>query len=122
MNQLLAIAAGGAAGSVLRYWLAQAVQTSSARGFPFGTVTVNVIGCLLIGWLYVLLARDANETLRAGVLIGILGGFTTFSAFSLETFLLIEHAEWLKAVANVLVSVTLCIAATALGIYIGKLW
>lgn len=122
MMQWVAIGVGGALGSVLRYWLSTTVYAAAGRGFPYGTLAVNVLGCFVMGLLFVLfLERLTDSTIwRAGILIGLLGGFTTFSAFSIETFNLVEQGESLKALANVLLSVLLCIGATWLGVVLGR--
>lgn len=122
MGQVLAIAAGGALGSVLRYWLSTGVHSWLGRGFPYGTLVVNVLGCLVMGFLFVLfLERLADSAvLRAGVLIGVLGGFTTFSSFSIETFSLIEQGAWPQALLNMFASLLLCLAATALGVLLAR--
>jgi CrcB protein len=122
MKHLLAIGVGGAAGSLLRYWLSSWVHTFAGRGFPYGTLAVNVVGCLAIGFLFVLfLERFADSAVwRAALLIGVLGGFTTFSTFSIETFSLIESGEPLKALANALLSVILCLGATWVGVILGR--
>jgi len=120
--QLLAVAAGGAIGSVLRYLVSTGVYSLSGRNFPYGTLAVNVIGCLLMGLLFVFLVeRLAGAAVwRAGILIGVLGGFTTFSAFSIESFNLIEQGELMKAGINVIASVMICIGATWLGVILGR--
>lgn len=122
MNQILAIALGGALGSVARYGLSNGMYALFGRGFPYGTLAVNVLGSLLMGFLFVLfLERFASDgVLRAGVLIGVLGGFTTFSSFSIETFNLIESGEILKGGLNMALSLVLCIMATWLGVIIGR--
>lgn len=122
MNQLIAIGVGGALGSVLRFLLSTWTHTFTGRAFPYGTLTVNVLGCLAMGFLFVMfLERFAdNAVWRAAVLIGVLGGFTTFSSFSIETFNLIEQGEVLKALANVTLSVVLCLSATWLGVIVGR--
>ncbi len=122
MNQLLAIAIGGALGSVARYGLSNGIYALFGRGFPYGTLAVNVLGSLAMGFLFVLfLERFASDgVLRAGVLIGVLGGFTTFSSFSIETFNLIEGGELLKGGLNMALSLVLCIVATWLGASIGR--
>ncbi len=118
MNQVMAIAAGGAIGSVLRYGLSILVQTLAGRGFPFGTLAVNVLGCLAMGFLFVLLDERTGEgaVWRAGLLIGVLGGFTTFSAFSIETFSLVEQGALAKAAGYMAASLILCVGATAAGV------
>jgi CrcB protein len=122
MKQVLAIALGGAAGSVLRYWTSLGAHHLFGRGFPYGTLAVNVLGSLAIGILYVLLVERSSLGVewRAALITGFLGGFTTFSAFSLETMMLLEQAEHLKAVLNIAVSVALCLAAALIGLYAGR--
>jgi len=113
---LLLIALGGAAGSVLRYLIGGAVQNLSSRGFPIGTLSVNILGCLLIGILARLfLNMQTAMAMRAFLIVGFCGGFTTFSAFSHETVGLIEGGEFVRAGGYILLSVTLCIAATFAG-------
>lgn len=118
MNQVMAIAAGGALGSVLRYGLSTWVHSLAGRGFPYGTLAVNVLGCLAMGFLFVLLVERMGESAiwRAGLLIGVLGGFTTFSTFSIETFNLIEQGAMAKAAGNMAASLVLCVGATWLGV------
>ena len=121
MNHVIAIAIGGAAGSVLRYWMSTAVYNLLDRAFPYGTLAVNVLGCLLMGVLFVVFAgRGTGDVLRAGILIGVLGGFTTFSAFSMETYTLIEEGALLKALLNMAASLVLCIGAIWAGIVIAR--
>jgi CrcB protein len=122
MNHVFAIAGGGAVGAVLRYWVSNWVYTFSGKGFPYGTLAVNVLGSLLMGFLFVwLLERLSNElTLRAFLLIGLLGAFTTFSTFSIETLNLIETGQLARALANVLLSVALCLAAASLGVLLAR--
>lgn len=122
MRQMLAIAAGGAAGSLLRFWMSNWVHSFAERSFPYGTLVVNVLGCLLMGFLFVLFIDrlSDNPVLRAGILIGVLGGFTTFSSFSIETFNLIEQGAWIKAVANMSGSLVLCVGATWIGVILGR--
>ena len=95
MNQVLAIALGGSAGALLRFWVSTATYALVGRDFPYGTLAVNVLGCLAMGGLYeVLLDRvTLGVELRAALLIGLLGAFTTFSTFSFETLALIEQGS-----------------------------
>ena len=122
MQQLLYIAAGGALGAMLRYGVSNGVHMLFGRDFPYGTLTVNVLGSLLIGLLYILLIErySLGPQVRAILIIGVLGAFTTFSTFSLETYNLIEGGEFLKAILNVLLSVTLCLIAAWAGVMIGR--
>jgi fluoride exporter len=110
---LLLIALGGAVGSVLRYLVGGAAQHLSPRGFPIGTLAVNILGCLLIGILARLfLNMQTAGPMRAFLIVGFCGGFTTFSAFSHETAGLIQGGEYYRAAVYVLLSATLCIGAT----------
>ncbi len=122
MIQTLAIAGGGAIGALLRYWLANAVYALTGRGFPYGTLVVNVLGCLLMGMLMVLFVERLSLAAewRAAVLVGLLGAFTTFSTFSMETIALLEQGRWTAAAANTVASVVACIAATWLGVTLGR--
>lgn len=122
MKQILAIAVGGSLGALLRYGVANGVHAVLGRGFPYGTLVVNVSGCLAMGVLYVLLVERlaVSPEWRAALLIGVLGAFTTFSSFSMETFTLFEEGEWMKALMNVVLSVSLCLAAVWLGVLAGR--
>ena len=122
MSQVIAIAVGGAFGSVLRYGLSTWVHTLVGRGFPYGTLAVNVLGCMAMGVLFVLLVErmGASAVWRAGLLIGVLGGFTTFSSFSIETFNLIEQGAMAKAAGNMAASLVLCVGATWLGVILAR--
>jgi len=122
MTQMMAIAAGGAIGALLRYWTSLAVHSRLGSGFPYGTLMVNVLGSLLMGFLYIWLIERiaAGATLRAFLLIGVLGAFTTFSTFSMETLNLVEGGQLGKALLNVVVSVTVCITAAALGVFAAR--
>lgn len=113
---LFLIALGGAAGSVLRYLVGGRVQHFAPHGFPVGTLTVNVLGCLLIGALArVFLNMQTAGEWRALLVVGFCGGFTTFSTFSFETVGLIEGGEYARAATYIAGSVLLCITATFAG-------
>jgi CrcB protein len=116
--QLFAIAGGGALGAVARFLVSGTVYRLLGRDFPWGTLSVNLIGSFAMGLLFVLLLERSllAPELRAAVLIGFLGSFTTFSTFSLETLTLAEQGEILTALANVATSVVLCVAACWVGI------
>lgn len=123
MYQLAAIGLGGALGSMARFGLSTWVYSILGRNFPYGTFAVNVLGCLAMGVLFVLFTDRFGDSavLRAGVLIGVLGGFTTFSSFSIETFNLIEQGETAKAAVYIAGSLVVCVVSTWLGVLIGRL-
>jgi CrcB protein len=113
---LFLIAFGGAAGSLLRYLIGGAIQRLSPSGFPVGTLFVNVVGCFLIGvFVRFLLHMQTSPGMRALLVVGFCGGFTTFSTFSIETVGLIEGGEYARAATYIAVSVLLCITATFAG-------
>ncbi len=122
MSQVLAIAGGGAIGAVLRYWVSNSAYDLLGKDFPYGTLVVNVLGSLLMGFLAIwLLERTfGGAALRAFLLIGLLGAFTTFSAFSLETLNLMENGQLLRALSNALLSVVLCVLAAGLGVILAR--
>lgn len=110
---LFYVAAGGMLGSLLRYLL---FRVTPYAGFPLATLVVNVLGCFITGLLYVYLAqRAADNGLRLFLLTGVLGGFTTFSAFSLETLNLLQDGYPAKAMLNIAASITLCLLACLAG-------
>lgn len=122
MTNIMFIAAGGASGALLRYWVSNSVYALFGRAFPYGTLSVNVAGSLLMGLCYVMLYErlDVGVQWRAGLMIGMLGAFTTFSTFSIETLNLLESGDQVRAVINVLLSVTLCIIGCWAGMVIGR--
>ena len=125
--KILLIACGGGLGSVLRFALASFAQRHTAPittrcfgyALPAGTLAVNLVGCLLIGGLAALFIRHElpHEQYRLALTVGVLGGFTTFSAFGLDTFVLIQRGHWGFALLNVAVSCVAGTAAVALGFY-----
>ena len=119
--KILLVAIGSGLGGVLRYLVPGWI--GAAKGFPWATLMVNVVGSLLIGLLSGLLARHGGssaEAVRAFAVVGFCGGFTTFSTFSNETFRLIESNQWLSAAVYVGVSVVAGLAAVFLGYLISK--
>lgn len=122
MKALLFIAAGGAFGAVLRYGASVSVYSLFGRGFPYGTLFVNVSGSLLMGVLSVIMVErfDVGPEWRAAILVGVLGSFTTFSTFSIETLNLLEQGDMLRALANIVLSVLVCLLAVWFGVLIGR--
>lgn len=108
--KLLGIAIGGGLGALARYWLSGLVQ-GRGEGFPWGTLAVNALGCLLVGAVFERVPDDA----RAFVVIGVLGGFTTFSAFGHETVDLLRGGHTNLALANIALNVVVGIGAVVLG-------
>lgn len=118
MNGIFYIATGGVCGALLRYWVSNGIGNLFGRDFPYGTLTVNVLGSFLIGLLsFILLPRfETNPELRLALIVGLLGSFTTFSSFSLETIGLLQEGAIFRAFTNVILSVALCLLATWIGI------
>jgi fluoride exporter len=119
---LLAIALvflGGAAGSMWRYWWVGLVTQHLGETFPFGTLAVNISGSILAGVFSGFLMHVANSSLASALqqllVIGVCGGFTTFSSFSLQTFILIVDRRWLLALSNIVFSTGLSFGSVALG-------
>jgi CrcB protein len=112
LESTLWIALGGALGSVSRFWLALAFDALFASSFPWATVVTNITGSFVIG---AVAALPLGPLTRQFLMVGVLGGYTTFSAFSLQTLVLAQDGEWPKAAANVLASVILCLAAVWIG-------
>lgn len=118
---ILAIAIGGALGSVLRYLLSGAVQRATAAGFPYGTLAVNVLGCLIVGILVQrFTSAEPSSAARGLLVVGFCGGFTTFSAFSTETVGLVNGGEYARALLYVFLSVALCLLATVTGLILTR--
>jgi len=120
----LMVAAGGGMGALSRYWIAGVVSEWLDTRYPVGTAAVNLAGSMLIGVCYVcFFEREAmNDTARHLMMVGFLGGFTTFSTFSLDTVALLETGHFALALAYVLFTVLTCLAGTALAIYITRLF
>jgi CrcB protein len=119
MLTYLFIALGGALGSITRYWIAGAVAERVGEQFPWGTILINITGSFLIGLFFGLTGMEgrwlATPNTRAFLLVGICGGYTTFSSFSLQTLVLMRNGEWFRAGANCVISVILCLIAVWLG-------
>ena len=121
-QHLLLIACGGALGACLRFAISSGVAQVFGRGFPYGTLLVNVAGSMTIGLLYVVLTERVVEAgnWRAFLVVGLLGALTTFSTFSIETLNLLENGEPGRALANVAANVVLCLAGCWLGLLAGR--
>lgn len=119
MTNYLLVAAGSAVGGMARYGLSGVAGRWFGETFPWGTMLVNVSGSLIIGLIATLVAPDGRLLVgpdaRVFLMIGMLGGFTTFSSFSLETLNLVRDGEWLWASANVVLSMLLCLVAVWAG-------
>jgi CrcB protein len=121
MITIMQIALGGALGSVLRYLTTACATKLFGLGFPVGTLTVNILGSFLMGVLVAVLARVLPEQQyewRLFLAVGVLGGFTTFSAFSLDVVTLIQNQQHAQAAFYVLASVLLSVAALMLGLWL----
>lgn len=119
MKIAASIAVFCAGGGLARYYLSAWVYNLLGRGFPYGTFVVNIVGAFFIGVLMELSLRSTvlSDTLRIGLTVGFMGGLTTFSTFSYETFRLLEDGQFAVAFANVLASVAVCLFFTWLGIH-----
>lgn len=117
------VAIGGATGASLRFFISQLILNWLGKGFPFATLVVNISGSLMMGFLYGLIEQGNIEVhvYRTLIGIGFLGAFTTFSTFSLDTLLLFQQGELFKAMINILLNVTLCVLAAALGLFFASL-
>ena len=106
MNKIILIGLGGLIGTLLRYGLSGLVARNYGETFPWGTMVVNILGCFLAGAMFNLTQERflVNPTVRTVILIGLLGGFTTFSSFGLQTFTLLRDGEFSLAILNVAVS------------------
>lgn len=122
LKTLLFIAAGGAFGASLRFLAQAAVYEVMGRDFPYGTLFVNTVGSFLMGLLSIFLVEKFNlgAEWHLAILIGVLGSFTTFSTFSMETLVLFEQGDVMKAMVNILLSVLLCVFAVWAGAFFAK--
>lgn len=120
MKTLLFVALGGATGAVLRFVITDLMGRWLGRSFPFGTLTVNLIGSLLMGIIFMLVQQQVinAHSWRPFMMVGMLGALTTFSSFSLDTLLLFEHGQWFKAGLNVCLNVVCCMIFTFVGMQI----
>ncbi len=117
---LVSIGIGGFFGAISRFLLASFVQKSTGSLFPLGTLTVNVVGSFIIGLLFIYFEQTIQPHLKAALITGFLGALTTFSTFSLETFLMLSEGAYMRAGLNIALNVTFSITATILGIIVAK--
>ena len=124
MQKTILIALAGLAGTLLRYWLSEAVSSRYGETFPWGTIAVNVIGCLVTGVVFALTEEGSlvSPTVRAVLMIGLLGGFTTFSAYGLQTFTLLRDGEFGLALLNVAMSNVLGMCMVWVGYVLGRVF
>lgn len=116
MKILLLIGLGGFVGSILRFLISETIQTKSVGTFPYGTLAVNLIGCFVIGVIFALVSKTSvSSELKYFLATGLIGGFTTFSAFSFETFALFRAGQIWNAALYIILSVSLGLVATMLG-------
>lgn len=123
MVDTLFIFIGAGFGGVLRHWFSSLTHLLLGRQFPYGTLFVNVTGSLVMGFLFALFIERLSHIgphMRSFLLIGLLGGYTTFSSFSIETFSLFERSEFMLAFTNIFLSLFLCIVAAWLGVIAGR--
>ena len=120
------VALGGAIGSMARLWLGVKVTLFTGLGFPWGTILVNIVGSLVIGFVATLAGPNGRVVVpvnaQAFVIVGLCGGFTTFSAFSLQTLELARDGRMMQAGANIVLSVVLCLSAVAFGHWLAGLF
>ncbi|HKJ83717.1 MAG TPA: fluoride efflux transporter CrcB [Mariprofundaceae bacterium] len=122
MRELMAVAAGGAIGATLRWLAAGAVQRMAGGAFPWGTFAVNALGSFLLGFLFVYMIErsSAGELLRLMITVGLLGAFTTFSTYSLESVRLLQSGAYALALGNVVSQVVVCLVLTWLGVQFAR--
>ena len=122
MGKLLFVGLGGFVGTVARYWLSGVIARRYGETFPLGTLVVNALGCFLIGFLFFFFYDRAltSPTFRTVIFIGLLGGFTTFSSYGLQTFTLLKDGEVFLALINVAASNVLCLVLVWLGYSLAK--
>ena len=123
VDKILLIGLGSAIGGICRYLVSTGVHKLLGRAFPYGTLAVNALGSLLVGVIFVMLLERFNgfaDQFRALLIIGFLGGFTTFSSFSIETINLIEAGELYRGLLNIFISIILCLSLTWIGVLLGR--
>ncbi|MDX8405363.1 MAG: fluoride efflux transporter CrcB [Mariprofundus sp.] len=122
MQQLAAVAVGGALGAVMRWLVASSIQRLAGTAFPWGTFAVNALGSFLLGFLFVWLIErsTASDLVRLAITVGFLGAFTTFSTYSLESVRLLQEGAFQMAMGNIAGQVLVCLPLTWLGIQLAR--
>ncbi len=122
MEKYLFIGLGGFLGSIARFGIASFIQNKTESLFPYGTMVVNIAGCFIIGLLMTLFQERiiVSQNIRLFLIIGILGGFTTFSSFSYDTFAMMKSGNLFGAGLNAGMSLFGCLIATVVGFYVGE--
>lgn len=119
------VAIGSAVGGVTRFWLSGMIANRYGNWFPFGTLAINISGSFVIGFVAAISSADSrylvNSNVRTFLMVGVCGGYTTFSSFSLQTLSLAQDGQWLYAAANIVGSVVLCLVGVWLGYLAGQL-
>ena len=120
--QIVAIMGGGALGALMRFIVSMSITEKLGNSFPYGTLTVNVVGSFIMGFLAMWLVEKIglDPLWRLAIFVGFLGAFTTFSTFSMETLNLFEEGLALRALANMFINVSLSVLAVWLGVLLGR--
>jgi len=122
--KMIYLSVAGSAGTLTRYWLGGFIQRNIATDFPFGTVAVNILGCLAFGLLWALMENrlSIGGQMRIIIFVGFFGAFTTFSSFVFETARLLDESQWLWASANIIMQNVLGLVGIIIGMTIGRLF
>lgn len=121
MKQIFLIMVFGALGSAARFGMGLTVRHLLGKSLPYDTLLVNVLGCLIIGFImYSALAANLSELLKTALVVGFLGAFTTFSAFGYATFEFLRQGAWVQGIANTVLNVAAGLSAVWLGMIFGK--
>ena len=122
VREAVVVALGGGCGAVARYFVTQLSHHLLGRAFPWGTLTVNVLGSLVLGVAYVVVMERLGGAglWRGAIIVGFLGAFTTFSTFSLDTVLLLEQGHGLRAMVNVVANVVACVVLAWVGVAVAR--
>ena len=123
MYLFISLTCGGAIGALLRYFLSNVIQSLSSNSYPYGILICNILGSVIMGLLYDAMSKGGifTDSIRIFIQVGLLSSFTTFSAFSLEAFLMIEKGEYTLAITFILLSVFLSIGGLIVGINFARL-